>query len=110
MWMPQGRAFAGAWAEHLGAQNGSFAKLTSDQQVFNAMVRAPGSWPGLAAAAPPPSRLLAPAGGGFALGVFPTALFRPGHVHFVQHAPSPPDALPYAVHATYTFDGAALRS
>jgi hypothetical protein len=70
------------------------------------MVRAPDGWPGLEAAAEAPSRLLAPAGGGFMLGVLPVAQFRPGHVHFVQHAVAAPDAPTVAVHATYTFDGA----
>jgi hypothetical protein len=102
----QGATFAAAWGENLGARDGRFAALTSDQQVFNAMVRAPDGWPGIKPAAADPSRLLAPAGGGFSLGVFPVAQFRPGHVHFVQHAGATPEAPTVAVHATYTFDGA----
>ena len=41
------KAFAEAWNDNLNQDQGRFAPLTSDQQVFNAMVRREGHWPGL---------------------------------------------------------------
>ena len=40
------------------------------------------------------------------VGVLPIALFSNGHAFFVQHHDIHMQLSPYAVHATYTFDGA----
>ena len=56
---PAGERFAAAWYERLARPTGRFASLTSDQQVFNAMVRAEGRWPGIE-----PARALIAEGGG----------------------------------------------
>ena len=105
---PGAKAFAKAWLRHLGATgNSRFAHLTSDQQVFNAMTRREGEWPGLDpidhhAEAPEalggPTRVLEAGLGlpsddagasvdgfrAFKLGVLPIATFQPGHVAFLQ--------------------------
>ena len=110
------KAFAKAWDHYLNQDEGRFAPLTSDQQVFNAMVRKEGQWPGLELKVLPDgfptTRVLE--GNGllngevFGLGVLPVALFQPGHVAFLQRVSS--EMIPsfngaYGVHATYTFDG-----
>ena len=121
-----GRAFAASWDAHLNARDGRYAALTSDQQVFNAMTRLEGEWPGLDARddrderagasrddgdrrAFPERVLIANGltdGSTFALGTLPVALFNPGHVAFVQRVEDAmPGARPVAAHATYTFDG-----
>ena len=40
------------------------------------------------------------------MGILPIALFSNGHAFFVQHHDIHMKLQPYAVHATYTFDGA----
>ncbi|KOO52746.1 glycosyltransferase family 77 protein [Chrysochromulina tobinii] len=80
---------------------------TSDQQVFNRMVRDEKFYPGLKV----------PHGGGrtvyspkanVTLGALPLALFLHGHGYFVQSAALAPRAAalpaPFAVHATYSLD------
>ena len=109
------KAFAEAWNDNLNQDEGRFAPLTSDQQVFNAMVRREGHWPGLELKALPDgfpvTRVLVgnglPNGEAFNLGVLPVALFQPGHVAFLQRVKEvlPDFNGPYGVHATYTFDG-----
>ena len=109
------KAFAEAWNDNLNQDEGRFAPLTSDQQVFNAMVRREGHWPGLDLKALPDgfpvTRVLVgnglPNGEAFNLGVLPVALFQPGHVAFLQRVKEvlPNFNGPYGVHATYTFDG-----
>ena len=97
------KAFAKAWHHFLSATHGTehrFARLTSDQQVFNAMIRREGQWPGLELLVRHgnkgekdyPTRVLIASLGGekfdgvesFNLGVLPVATFQPGHVGFLQ--------------------------
>jgi hypothetical protein len=67
---------------------GRYAPLTSDQQVFNVMMREPGKWPGIAvvtgrvteAFEPDPTAL----GRRVKVAILPIALFTNGHSHFVQ--------------------------
>ena len=108
------KKFAEAWNAHLNAREGRYSRLTSDQQVFNAMTRQEGSWPGLQPVQLPPgfpvTRVLTANGlldgSTFRLGVLPVALFNPGHVYFLQRVRDiMPGVEPYGVHATYTFDG-----
>ena len=96
-----GKAFAASWDAHLNAREGRYAALTSDQQVFNAMTRREGRWPGLETRADGDGRakrvgdrvagsvLIANGltdGSTFLLGTLPDALVNPGHVAFVQRA------------------------
>jgi hypothetical protein len=112
------KKFAEAWNAHLNAKEGRYARLTSDQQVFNAMAREEGQWPGLSPhvlpAGFPTTRVLVANGlldgSTFRLGILPVALFNPGHVYFLQREKllqTMPGAEPYGVHATYTFDGSS---
>lgn len=99
------KAFAKAWLAHLSATDKSnrFSQLTSDQQVFNAMTRKQGVWPGLelwvggsggdgSEQLVYPTRVLTASLGGesfdgvstFNLGILPVATFQPGHVGFLQ--------------------------
>lgn len=120
---PRGKEFITDWWTHLTATSGPYAKLTSHQQVFNRMVRQENAWPGLDVrpGSSERTRVLesgAPLSSGetFALGVLPLRFFANGHGYFVQRVnlirSSSGDAdgagrgaQPYAVHATYTFDG-----
>ena len=114
---PGAKAFAKAWSRLLtlaadGAvfqneNDARFARLTSDQQVFNAMTRRENEWPGLDPVdhhtevpgdVSAPSRVLEAGLGlpvddasanvdgfrAFKLGVLPVAAFQPGHVAFLQ--------------------------
>lgn len=114
---PGAKAFAKAWSRLLtlaadGAvfeneNDARFARLTSDQQVFNAMTRREDEWPGLDPVdhhtevpgdVSAPSRVLEAGLGlpvddasanvdgfrAFKLGVLPVAAFQPGHVAFLQ--------------------------
>ena len=114
----RGAAFLREWREHLLATTGPYAALTSHQQVFNKMVREHNAWPGIdvAEGAPERTRVLesgAPLSTGLKIkiGALPLKLFANGHGYFVQGANArgghrEEDRLrPYAVHATYTFDG-----
>ena len=108
------KKFAEAWNAHLNAQTGRYSRLTSDQQVFNAMSRRENQWPGLDPLELPEgfpvTRVLTANGlldgSTFRLGVLPVALFNPGHVYFLQRVTEKMEGVePYGVHATYTFDG-----
>ncbi|OUS42304.1 nucleotide-diphospho-sugar transferase-domain-containing protein [Ostreococcus tauri] len=114
----RGAAFLREWREHLLATTGPYAALTSHQQVFNKMVREHNAWPGIdvAEGASERTRVLesgAPLSTGLKIkiGALPLKLFANGHGYFVQGANArggdrEDDRLrPYAVHATYTFDG-----
>lgn len=113
---PGAKAFAKAWSRllTLDSENGEvsendarFARLTSDQQVFNAMTRRENEWPGLDPVdhhtevpgdVSVPTRVLEAGLGlplddasanvdgfrAFKLGVLPVAAFQPGHVAFLQ--------------------------
>ena len=52
-------------------------------------------------------RVLVAAEGDTLLGVFPVAKFNPGHVYMVQKFHEKEKKTPFAVHATYTFDGSS---
>eukprot|EP01062_Namystynia_karyoxenos_P047006 TRINITY_DN35353_c0_g1_i2.p1 TRINITY_DN35353_c0_g1~~TRINITY_DN35353_c0_g1_i2.p1 ORF type:complete len:964 (+),score=145.59 TRINITY_DN35353_c0_g1_i2:75-2894(+) len=103
------RDFADRWVSNLVRPESGYAKLTSDQQVFNVMMRnGSGRWPGMDEIAagpgsPFPSRLLSAWGGRVRLGVLPIALFANGHSYFVQKAHARMGAEPYIAHSTYTF-------
>jgi hypothetical protein len=79
-----------AWNAHLNAKEGRYSTLTSDQQVFNAMSREEGQWPGLKPVELPagfPTTRVVTAhglldGSTFRLGVLPVALFNPGRVGY----------------------------
>lgn len=105
---PGAKAFAKAWSWHLsatvGSRNDRYARLTSDQQVFNAMTRRENEWPGIdpvdhhtevPGVVDAPTRVLEASLGlpndetidgfkTFELGVLPVAAFQPGHVAFLQ--------------------------
>jgi len=111
-----GKDFLHDWLMHLSATSGRFASLTTHQQVINAMARKQDSWPGLepfgdaGADTASPTRVLesgAPlsTGQSFKLGVLPLKLFTNGHGYFISMAKRRDEIHPYAVHATYTFDG-----
>ena len=108
--------FLNDWLMHLSATSGRFASLTTHQQVINTMARKQDSWPGLEPIAneggdiASPTRVLesgAPlsTGQSFKLGVLPLKLFTNGHGYFISMAKRRDEIHPYAVHATYTFDG-----
>ena len=61
-----------------------FAALTSDQQVFNNMMRKDREWPGISA--PHGAWLMDPADRNLKLGALPLPLFINGHGYFVQSA------------------------
>lgn len=111
-----GIQWAKQWNLHLSATDGRFHRLTSDQQVFNAMSRKENAWPGLEVMRMDGTRTLGPkenkrvlvaAEGDTLLGVFPVAKFNPGHVYMVQKFHEKEKKTPFAVHATYTFDGSS---
>lgn len=99
-----GKQFLDDWITHLSAKTGKYSKMTTHQQVVNAMVRK--GWPGLDPIQEGFTRVLqsgAPLSNGrfLKLGVLPLRLFANGHGYFVTKKIKHP----YAVHATYTFDG-----
>mmetsp|Transcript_29143 Transcript_29143/g.93193 ORF Transcript_29143/g.93193 Transcript_29143/m.93193 type:complete len:679 (-) Transcript_29143:153-2189(-) len=102
----KGRAFAEEWhANVVSPPPGSrYVSLTSDQQVFNHMMRKPRQWPGVDA--PHGSAVMREAwdGGRVTLGSLPLALFLNGHGYFVQRADLRLKVSPFAVHATYSLD------
>jgi len=109
-----GKDFLVDWLGHLSAESGRFARLTTHQQVMNMMSRKPDSWPGLDPIAEiandVPTRVLqsgSPLSTGqpFKLGVLPLKFFMNGHGYFISMAKRRAEFNPYAVHATYTFDG-----
>lgn len=111
-----GIQWAKQWNLHLSATDGRFHRLTSDQQVFNAMSRKENAWPGLEVMRMDGTQTLGPkenkrvlvaAEGDTLLGVFPVAKFNPGHVYMVQKFHEKEKKTPFAVHATYTFDGSS---
>lgn len=112
-----GIQWAKQWNVHLSATDGRFHRLTSDQQVFNAMSRKENAWPGLEVmrmdgthntlGPKENKRVLVAAEGDTLLGVFPVAKFNPGHVYMVQKFHDKEKKTPFAVHATYTFDGSS---
>ena len=79
-----------------------FSILTSDQQVFNNMMRKEREWPGIAA--PHGAWLMDPWDKSLKLGGLPMALFMNGHGYFVQAAHVRLKTTPIAVHATYSLD------
>ena len=110
---PAGKAFAAAWHEQVIAracqkgQNGNCQAgrcCTSDQQVFNKMVRDEAiPYPGLVAPRGGGRTVRVPRGNA-TLGALPLALFVHGHGYFVQSAHEQLRVSPYAVHATYSLD------
>lgn len=101
---PRGRQFASEWHSNVvSPPHGSrFAPLTSDQQVFNHMMRKPG-WPGVQA--DQGAAVMREAWGGrVTLAALPMALFMNGHGYFVQRAHLRLRVAPYAAHATYSLD------
>lgn len=101
---PKGREFAREWhANVVSPKVGSrFAPLTSDQQVFNHMMRKPG-WPGIQASQGA-SVMTEAWDGRVTLGALPLALFMNGHGYFVQRAHQRLQVTPFAAHATYSLD------
>jgi hypothetical protein len=112
-----GKDFLSDWARNLQAKDGAYSKLTTHQQVFNKMAREENAWPGLdvAPGASAKTRVLQSGsplpstGSPFAIGALPLRLFVNGHGYFMQWVNRKDgvwdDVKPYAVHATYTFDG-----
>jgi hypothetical protein len=100
----KGKAFATKWAAYVADGPGVYASLTSDQQVFNRLVREGPSPPNLH------GRWVAPRPA-MTLGTLPTMFFANGHGYFVHRIEkSYPGALPYAAHATYTYDGSSAAA
>lgn len=110
---PAGKAFAAAWHAQVIAracgkgQTGNCQAgscCTSDQQVFNKMVRDEAiPYPGLVAPRGGGRTVRVPRGNA-TLGALPLALFIHGHGYFVQSAHEQLRVAPYAVHATYSLD------
>mmetsp|Transcript_25618 Transcript_25618/g.35387 ORF Transcript_25618/g.35387 Transcript_25618/m.35387 type:complete len:688 (-) Transcript_25618:168-2231(-) len=114
-----GKAFADAWYENLVIGQGRYGPLTSDQQVFNMMMREEGKWPGVKVLnnPDPKGRLVEAAepkhprgDGNVKVATLPLTLFANGHSYFVQHNQDLMGIAPLAVHATYTFDGAGSQA
>ena len=105
---PSGRAFVAAWHRHVSepTRGSRFWPLTSDQQVFNAMVRRERQWPGVGGArASWIIEWMHPDWqGNLTLGALPLPLFANGHGYFVQGAQRRLGVPPFCVHATYTLD------
>ena len=103
-----GRKFVTDWHRLVvdPPRGSQFAPLTSDQQVFNHMMRREREWPGISA--PNGAHTMKPAWAseipGFTLGALPLALFLNGHGYFVQRADRRLRVTPIAVHATYSLD------
>lgn len=104
----RGRAFVAAWHRNVAspAARSRFYRLTSDQQVFNGMVRKERTWPGVGGQRD--SWLMDTIHpdwqGNLTLGALPLPLFANGHGYFVQSAHRALDVSPFAAHATYTLD------
>jgi len=103
----EGFDFLNDWYQHMGEKQGRYAGLTSHQQVINTMARKPNSWPGIESIG---GRVLISGsvlstGNRFKLGILPLKYFTNGHGYFVSMAKRRQQINPYAVHATYTFDG-----
>lgn len=102
---PIGRQFVDMWHKLVvDPPRGEFSSLTSDQQVFNHMMRMPNQWPGVSArdgAWLMKHREMLP---GLQLGALPLTLFINGHGYFVQSANIRLGVPPIAVHATYSLD------
>jgi hypothetical protein len=118
-----GRRWHSAWVEHLRPASDSvagsfYSSMNTDQQVFNAMLRAPRTWPGtgppsqsaLSRDAPLGARVLQARGPGRAngtlIGALPLKRFAHGHSYFIRGLREQP----VAVHATYSLDTAASDS
>ena len=105
---PDGKRFVKAWHQNVAepARGSRFARLTSDQQVFNNMVRKERQWPGVGGRRD--SWLMHSIHpdwqGNLTLGALPLPLFANGHGYFVQSAHTALNVAPFAVHATYTLD------
>jgi len=101
---PNGIHFASEWHRLVvnPGRGSRFAALTSDQQVFNNMMRKPLEWPGISA--PRGSSIMIAWEGRVKLGALPLALFMNGHAYFVQAAHARLSVQPFAVHATYSLD------
>ena len=112
----QGQAFASAWHKNVAepARGSRFHGDTSDQQVFNHMMRDPSFWPGISA--PQGEHVMKTffdkAGGqatgsapsSFRLGALPMALFMNGHGYFVGSSHVKLGVKSFAAHATYSLD------
>ena len=101
---PKGKEFVEHWHSNVVSPppRSRFAPLTSDQQVFNNMMRKDREWPGISA--PSGSWLMDPWDKSLKLGGLPMPLFMNGHGYFVQRAHGRLGVAPFAVHATYTLD------
>ncbi|EOD35190.1 hypothetical protein EMIHUDRAFT_441009, partial [Emiliania huxleyi CCMP1516] len=103
-----GRHFAAQWHRNVASpERGSrFWGKTSDQQVFNAMVRRERQWPGVGGRRGEwiMRRLHEDWDGNLSLGALPLPLFMNGHGYFVQAAHRSLQVSPFAVHATYSLD------
>ena len=101
---PKGKAFVERWHSLVVSppSRSRFSTLTSDQQVFNNMMRKEREWPGIAA--PHGAWLMDPWDKSLKLGGLPMALFMNGHGYFVQAAHVRLKTTPIAVHATYSLD------
>jgi len=101
-----GKAFARKWHAYITDGPGEFKGLTSDQMVFNRLVRQGG--------APPMSQMSGKwtvKRDGFQLGTLPTMFFCNGHDYFVRRMETSYDNVrPYAAHATYTYDGSSAAA
>ena len=105
---PSGKAFVRQWHENVAnPKRGSrFYGRTSDQQVFNAMVRKERQWPGVGGRRDDwlMRDIHSDWEGNLTLGALPLPLFANGHGYFVQSAHERLHVHPYAVHATYSLD------
>ena len=79
-----------------------FAALTSDQQVFNHMMRKEREWPGISA--PQGAWVMEAWDKSLSLGALPLTLFQNGHGYFVQASHTRLGVSPICVHATYSLD------
>ena len=101
---PSGRRFVEAWHRNVvdPPRGSRFYSLTSDQQVFNHMMRKDREWPGISA--PHGAWVMDPWDKSLRLGALPMPLFINGHGYFVQKAHERLKVAPIAVHATYSLD------
>ena len=104
----RGRRFVNAWHANVASPSprSRFWGKTSDQQVFNAMVRKDFQWPGVGGKRNEwLMRNFHPDwDGNLTLGALPLPLFANGHGYFVQSAHTRLKVSPFAVHATYSLD------
>lgn len=112
----RGRRFVNAWHQNVAnpSRRSRFWGKTSDQQVFNAMVRKELQWPGVGGSREQwlMRNFHKDWDGNLTLGALPLPLFMNGHGYFVQSAHKSLQVRPFAVHATYSLDyhdGAAKR-